>query len=200
MRSWHRVHEMANVSDNWEKSRKPIVLQKANLGYYMARPRVYTRITLECIDHIEDPHFPSVLSVRIDSTISFLYAYQRMQILILVDFPFRLLVLRFDLCLEHPGEKLKIRCLLPTPREDFRNSFSSCSAESKGRSIKARMARLEPYKGGYYLWKYVPSLAAAIIFIILFICTTAFHFFKLWKTRARFCIPFAIGGICMLYL
>lgn len=62
------------------------------------------------------------------------------------------------------------------------------------------MAKLEPYKGGYYLWKYVPSLAAAIIFIILFICTTAFHFFKLWKNRARFCIPFAIGGICMLSL
>ncbi|KAJ5897519.1 RTA1-domain-containing protein [Penicillium tannophilum] len=57
------------------------------------------------------------------------------------------------------------------------------------------MAKLEPYKGGYYLWKYVPSLAAAIIFIILFICTTAFHLFKLWKNRARFCIPFAIGGI-----
>ncbi|RHZ66722.1 RTA1 domain-containing protein [Aspergillus thermomutatus] len=57
------------------------------------------------------------------------------------------------------------------------------------------MAKLEPYVGDYYLWKYVPSIPAAVIFLLLFVCTTAFHFWKIWKTRARFCIPFAIGGL-----
>ncbi|KAF9891691.1 hypothetical protein FE257_003703 [Aspergillus nanangensis] len=57
------------------------------------------------------------------------------------------------------------------------------------------MAQLKPFRGDYYLWEYVPSLAAAVIFAILFLGATAFHFWKLWKTRARFCIAFALGGL-----
>lgn len=59
------------------------------------------------------------------------------------------------------------------------------------------MAVLEPYKGGYYLWKYIPSLAAAVIFLLLFVVATGYHSWKLHKTKARFCIAFIIGGICM---
>ncbi|RAH48892.1 RTA1 domain-containing protein [Aspergillus brunneoviolaceus CBS 621.78] len=57
------------------------------------------------------------------------------------------------------------------------------------------MAKLEPYKHGYYLWQYLPSLAAAVIFAIFFAVATVLHFVKLVEWRARFCIPFAIGGI-----
>ncbi|PYH97633.1 RTA1 like protein [Aspergillus ellipticus CBS 707.79] len=57
------------------------------------------------------------------------------------------------------------------------------------------MAKLEPYKGDYYLWQYVPSLGAAVFFILLFLGATITHFIKLTRSRARFCIPFAIGGI-----
>ncbi|CEN60407.1 hypothetical protein ASPCAL02847 [Aspergillus calidoustus] len=57
------------------------------------------------------------------------------------------------------------------------------------------MAKLEPFRGDYYLWEYVPSIAASIVFLILFFIPTAFHCWKAWKTRARFCIPFCIGGI-----
>ncbi|KAF3395808.1 Protein RTA1 [Penicillium rolfsii] len=57
------------------------------------------------------------------------------------------------------------------------------------------MAVLEPSKGGYYLWKYVPSLAAAVVFLLLFIVATGYHSWKLHKTKARFCIAFVIGGI-----
>ncbi|PLB40757.1 RTA1 domain-containing protein [Aspergillus candidus] len=57
------------------------------------------------------------------------------------------------------------------------------------------MAQLEPYKGTYYLWKYVPSIPAAVIFALLFLLPTLFHIWKICKTRARFCIPFAIGGV-----
>ncbi|PLN78922.1 putative RTA1 domain protein [Aspergillus taichungensis] len=57
------------------------------------------------------------------------------------------------------------------------------------------MAQLEPYKGTYYLWQYVPSIPAAVIFALLFLLPTVFHIWKICKTRARFCIPFAIGGV-----
>ncbi|KAJ5106232.1 hypothetical protein N7456_002907 [Penicillium angulare] len=57
------------------------------------------------------------------------------------------------------------------------------------------MAKLEPLAGGYYVWHYVPSIAAAVIFIILFGVVTTYHFWKLFKTKVRFTIPFAIGGL-----
>ncbi|KAI8966099.1 RTA1-domain-containing protein [Daldinia sp. FL1419] len=56
------------------------------------------------------------------------------------------------------------------------------------------MAKLEPYIGDYYLWKYVPSLPAAIIFAILFAVTTGVHCYRLYRTKLWFCLPFAIGG------
>lgn len=61
------------------------------------------------------------------------------------------------------------------------------------------MAELETYKG-YYLWRYVPSLAAAVIFLILFLAATLFHTWKIWKTRTMFCIVFAIGGLCTAFI
>ncbi|CAI7644469.1 unnamed protein product [Penicillium bialowiezense] len=57
------------------------------------------------------------------------------------------------------------------------------------------MAKLESLKSGYYVWQYLPSTAAAVIFLILFLITTAYHFWKIFQTRVRFMIPFAIGGI-----
>ncbi|KAB8202894.1 RTA1 like protein-domain-containing protein [Aspergillus parasiticus] len=57
------------------------------------------------------------------------------------------------------------------------------------------MAQLEPYVGDYYLWAYLPSVPAAVIFLLLFLGATIYHFWKLWKMRARFCLAFAIGGI-----
>ncbi|KAE8372354.1 RTA1 like protein-domain-containing protein [Aspergillus bertholletiae] len=57
------------------------------------------------------------------------------------------------------------------------------------------MAQLELYRGNYYLWAYLPSVPAAVIFLLLFLGATIYHFWKLWKLRARFCLAFAIGGI-----
>ncbi|KAH7009168.1 RTA1 like protein-domain-containing protein [Macrophomina phaseolina] len=57
------------------------------------------------------------------------------------------------------------------------------------------MAKLEAFRGDYYLWEYVPSVAASVIFLLLFLAPTLFHVWKAWKTRARFCIPFIIGGV-----
>ncbi|OTA76883.1 hypothetical protein M434DRAFT_87886 [Hypoxylon sp. CO27-5] len=57
------------------------------------------------------------------------------------------------------------------------------------------MAQLEPYRGNYYLWRYLPSIPAAVIFAILFIVATGAHGFRLSKTRLWFCLPFVVGGI-----
>lgn len=58
------------------------------------------------------------------------------------------------------------------------------------------MTKLEPLKSGYYVWHYVPSIAAAAIFCVLFFAVTTFHCWKLFKTKVHFTIPFAIGGLC----
>lgn len=59
------------------------------------------------------------------------------------------------------------------------------------------MAQLKPYKGGsFYLWEYLPSAVAAIIFAILFALATGLIVWRIAKTRTWFSIAFAIGGLC----
>lgn len=48
----------------------------------------------------------------------------------------------------------------------------------------------------FKLYRYDPSLAAAIIFIILFLLITAWHSFTLLRTKTWFFIPFVLGGFC----
>lgn len=57
------------------------------------------------------------------------------------------------------------------------------------------MPTLETYNG-YPLWEYVPSLPAAVIFIVLFGILTLAHTWKMFAHRMWFCIPFVVGGIC----
>ena len=46
-------------------------------------------------------------------------------------------------------------------------------------------------------YHYDPSLVAAILFIILFLLTTALHSYQLLRTRTWYFIPFLIGGFRM---
>ncbi|KAL1618785.1 hypothetical protein SLS56_010388 [Neofusicoccum ribis] len=48
--------------------------------------------------------------------------------------------------------------------------------------------------------QYEPSLAAAIIFTVLFAGPTGLHLFQLWKYRTWSFIPFVLGGICRVIL
>lgn len=57
------------------------------------------------------------------------------------------------------------------------------------------MAKLEPYRGDYYLWKYLPSIPAAAIFAALYFIITAAVAWRIWKTRSWFCTVFALGGL-----
>ncbi|KAK4235020.1 protein RTM1 [Achaetomium macrosporum] len=56
------------------------------------------------------------------------------------------------------------------------------------------MAVLEPYKHGYYLWKYLPSVPAAALFCVVFLIGTSLLIWRIWKTRTWMATPFAIGG------
>ncbi|KAH8879794.1 RTA1-domain-containing protein [Thozetella sp. PMI_491] len=55
------------------------------------------------------------------------------------------------------------------------------------------MPTLETFKG-VYLWHYVPSLPAAVVFAILFTIAGAAHAWKMYKTKLWFCMPFVFGG------
>ncbi|KAH6628955.1 RTA1 like protein-domain-containing protein [Boeremia exigua] len=57
------------------------------------------------------------------------------------------------------------------------------------------MAELKPYRGSYYLWNYVPSTVAAAIFAALFALGSFYIIWRMFRTRAWFCIPFALGGL-----
>jgi hypothetical protein len=48
----------------------------------------------------------------------------------------------------------------------------------------------------FQLYRYTPSVAAAVIFIVLFLLTTAFHLYQLIKCRAWYFSAFVLGGIC----
>ncbi|CAN9332516.1 unnamed protein product [Alternaria alternata] len=47
----------------------------------------------------------------------------------------------------------------------------------------------------FKLYRYNPSMAAAVIFIILFFLITALHFYQMMRTRTWIFIPFVIGGV-----
>lgn len=46
------------------------------------------------------------------------------------------------------------------------------------------------------LYRYTPSLVAAIITIIVFGILSLFHTYRMIKSRLLFCLPFTIGGFC----
>ena len=45
-------------------------------------------------------------------------------------------------------------------------------------------------------YRFEPSTAAAIIFIMLFAVTTSVHIFQMIKTKTWYMIAFCLGGIC----
>ncbi|CDM34361.1 hypothetical protein DTO013E5_4886 [Penicillium roqueforti] len=48
---------------------------------------------------------------------------------------------------------------------------------------------------GYSLYNYTPSLAAAIIFLLLFVFLICGHIFFVWKHKTIFFITFVVGGL-----
>lgn len=50
----------------------------------------------------------------------------------------------------------------------------------------------------FKLYRYDPSLAAAIIFVVLFALVSFLHTYQLLRTRTWYFIPFVLGGYCTL--
>lgn len=48
----------------------------------------------------------------------------------------------------------------------------------------------------FAFYRYDPSMGGAILFTLLFIGTTFYHMFQLFRTRAWYFVPFVVGGIC----
>lgn len=51
----------------------------------------------------------------------------------------------------------------------------------------------------FRLYHYDPTVVGAIIFVLLFLATTALHFWQLFRSKCCFLLPLAIGGICEFY-
>ena len=50
------------------------------------------------------------------------------------------------------------------------------------------------YSFKYY--RYDPSIAAAVIFVLLFASATGLHTYQMVRTRTWYFVPFVIGGFC----
>jgi hypothetical protein len=48
----------------------------------------------------------------------------------------------------------------------------------------------------FKFYHYDPSIAAAVIFTIVFLITTSLHSYQLLQTRIWFMIPMVVGGFC----
>ncbi|KAK5798256.1 hypothetical protein VI817_004547 [Penicillium citrinum] len=48
---------------------------------------------------------------------------------------------------------------------------------------------------GYQFWAYVPSMPAAVVFMLIFLLITALHCWRMFKTKTWFCIAFTLGGL-----
>jgi hypothetical protein len=53
-----------------------------------------------------------------------------------------------------------------------------------------------PPENPFKLYHYDPSIAGAVVVLLLFLGTTALHFWQLFRARCWFMLPLAIGGIC----
>lgn len=58
------------------------------------------------------------------------------------------------------------------------------------------MSELKPFRGDYYLWHYLPSIAAAAIFAVIFAILTIALLWRMCKTRTWYFTAFIIGGLC----
>jgi len=49
-------------------------------------------------------------------------------------------------------------------------------------------------EGGFQLYHYHPSIAAAAVFVLLFTATTLYHGWQMLRARCWIAIPLVVGG------
>lgn len=53
-----------------------------------------------------------------------------------------------------------------------------------------------PPEFDFKLYRYTPTLAGAIVALVVFAVLTAVHFWRLIRARSFYFVPFLVGGIC----
>jgi hypothetical protein len=52
----------------------------------------------------------------------------------------------------------------------------------------------------FEFYHYHPNMGGAVLFIFLFIATTGYHAFQMFRTRTWFLTSFVVGGVCQSVL
>lgn len=65
-------------------------------------------------------------------------------------------------------------------------------------SMNSTMAEGPGAGFNFQLYRYTPSLAAAIVGVVVFAILTVMHVGRLFKARAFYFTAFTIGGVCKL--
>lgn len=58
----------------------------------------------------------------------------------------------------------------------------------------------EDDSSGYVLYHYDPSMAAAVVFVLVFGASAVLHIYQLSRTRTWYFVPFVLGCLCELLL
>lgn len=90
---------------------------------------------------------------------------------------------------------LQLTINLPILPTESSVSSNRCRSPLRILRLRPKMPELKPYRGDYYLWRYIPSTPAAGIFTALFALGTAYIAWRMFKSRAWFCTAFVIGGL-----
>lgn len=48
----------------------------------------------------------------------------------------------------------------------------------------------------FKLYRYDPSIGAAVVFVLLFVVGSCIHTYQVARTRTWFFVPFVLGGYC----
>jgi hypothetical protein len=62
--------------------------------------------------------------------------------------------------------------------------------------LRAMSAEEIAAASSFKLYHYDPTIAGAVIFVLLFLATTGLHFWQMFKSRCWFLLPLVVGGIC----
>ena len=74
--------------------------------------------------------------------------------------------------------------------------LSTLQIQSTEMSDQHGAADMDAGEIDFELYRYTPSLPAAIVTVIVFAILTAVHVWRLYKARAFYFIAFTIGGVC----
>jgi hypothetical protein len=95
------------------------------------------------------------------------------------------------------SQLINVQLYRKTPHEGNRVDETKTMTEIANMLV-ARQDSSDNALANFQYYYYEPSMAAAIIFVILFSVTTALHMVQMSTTKTWFMIPFVIGGFCKL--